>query len=219
MRNYIFDLDGTIIDSSQEILDCIDMSLKINNLTVDKNKLIPEIIGPPITKIVKGLLPELQDEELIKQIMTSFRNIYDNKKEYTSRLYSGILDVLKNLKLSDKRLYIATNKPLKPTFKLLEKLSLTEFFDDIYTIDRFEKNMSKYEMIIKIIQNNKLRKSETIMIGDSLNDILAAKQAGIKSIGVLWGYGAEKKELIEMSDYTVKEPFELQCQKLSYQTI
>lgn len=218
MRNYIFDLDGTIIDSSEEILDCINKALKKNSLTIDKNKLKPELIGPPITSIIKELIPELQDEEIIKNIMRSFRDIYDNKDKYINKFYTGIYDILNNLQTSQKNLFIATNKPKKPTLKIIEQMKLN-MFKDVYTIDKFEKPMNKYEMIVSIIKNNNLQQDETIMVGDSLNDILSAKQAGIKSIGVLWGYGLDKNELIKNADYIAKEVREIECPRLSYQII
>jgi phosphoglycolate phosphatase len=93
-------------------------------------------------------------------------------------------------------------------------------FDDIYTIDKFGKNITKTEMINDIILKYNLKKENVVMIGDSYSDMKAAKEAKILGIGVLWGYGDDKSELIKYADYTVKNIEELEkCLKLNYQTI
>ena len=95
-----------------------------------------------------------------------------------------------------------------------------DMFEDIYTIDKFGKHITKAEMIEDILNKYNLKKEETVMIGDAPSDVIAAKQAGIKGIGVLWGYGENKTPLIENADIIVKNTEELkECLKLNYQTM
>lgn len=89
-------------------------------------------------------------------------------------------------------------------------------FNEIYTIDMFGKNITKTEMINSIIEKYNFKKDETVMIGDAASDVVAAKETGIFSIGVLWGYGNDKSDLINQSDMVVKDIKELEeCLKLN----
>ena len=76
--NFIFDLDGTIINSSKEVFQCFAMAFESVNYDIDKTRLNPDIIGPPLKEIIKLIAPELNDENKINLICQNFRQIYDN---------------------------------------------------------------------------------------------------------------------------------------------
>jgi len=219
IENYIFDLDGTIINSSEEVLLCFKKAFEKANYKINNSLLTPNLIGPPLKKIIETIAPELTDEHIIKIVMQNFRQIYDYDENDISKLYKGIFDLLTELKNLNKKIFIATFKPTKPTMRIVKQFKL-DMFDDIYTIDKFEKPISKEEMLIDIIEKYNLVKEETIMVGDAASDMIAAKNAGIKGIGVLWGYGENKQPLINNSDLVVKDVKDLkECLKLNYQTI
>ena len=96
-----------------------------------------------------------------------------------------------------------------PTLMLVKKLGIDTYFDDIYGIDKFEKHITKVEMLKDIINKYNLKQNETIMIGDAPTDMLAAKGAGIKGIGVLWGYGSNKEPLIQEANIVISKIDEL----------
>jgi phosphoglycolate phosphatase-like HAD superfamily hydrolase len=91
---------------------------------------------------------------------------------------------------------MATFKPMKPTLRIIKQFKL-DYFEDIYTIDKYEKPMTKTNMILDIIDKYKLIKDSTVMVGDALSDIDAANEAGISSIGACWGYCKDKQTLKE----------------------
>ena len=218
MLNYIFDLDGTIINSSNEVLLCFEKAFAKANYKIDKSKLTPHVIGPPLKEIIKLIAPEIPENDM-QQVMANFREIYDYDENDISEYYSGIEEFLRQAKKDGKRLFIATFKPEKPT-RRIEKQFKMDMFEDIYTIDKFGKHITKAEMIEDILNKYNLKKEETVMIGDAPSDVIAAKQAGIKGIGVLWGYGENKTPLIENADIIVKNTEELkECLKLNYQTM
>ena len=199
MLNYIFDLDGTIINSSNEVLLCFEKAFAKANYKIDKSRLTPNVIGPPLKEIIKLIAPEIPENDM-QQVMANFREIYDYDENDISEYYSGIEEFLRQAKKDGKRLFIATFKPEKPT-RRIEKQFKMDMFEDI---------LNKYN----------LKKEETVMIGDASSDVIAAKQAGIKGIGVLWGYGENKTPLIENADIIVKNTEELkECLKLNYQTM
>jgi len=210
--SYIFDLDGTLINSSKEVLLCFKKAFEKANYPVDEKRLNSNVIGPPLRDIIRIIAPELKDEELIGEIENNFRELYDYDENDISELYFGVPDVLTDLKNRGKRIFLATFKPKKPTQRILRQFKL-EIFEDVYTIDKFEKPITKTEMIKDLIKKYSLLKSETTMVGDAKSDMTAAKEAGITAIGALWGYGTDKTPLRETADFCIKNLEELICQK------
>lgn len=211
MSNYIFDLDGTLINSSREVLSCMEKAFIKSNYPIDKSNLTTNVIGPPLKEIIKLIAPELSDEEKIAEITQNFREIYDVNEEDKSEVYPNVYKVLESLKAGNHRLFMATFKPTKPTMRIVEQYKF-DYFEEIYTIDKFGTFITKEEMIKQIVEKYGLNKSETYMIGDALSDIQAAKNAGVTAVGVLWGYGDNKQPLIENADI-ILESIEQLCQK------
>lgn len=197
--NYIFDLDGTLVNSSEEVLLCLHKAFMQANYKIEKSRFTSDVIGPPIRQIITALAPELEDKAIITTIIKNFRHIYDYDENDISILYDGIYDFVQSLKKENKKLFIATFKPQIPTIRLIKKF-FPDTFDDIYTIDKFGKSITKEEMIKDIVSKYKLEKNKTVMIGDAASDVIAGKNAGVHTIGVLWGYGSNKDKLIENSD-------------------
>lgn len=207
--NFIFDLDGTILNSSQEILKCLKSAFNKVKYQINENNLSPAVIGPPLKDIIKLIAPNLDDENKISEIIKNFRDIYDDDLSDVSTLYSGIYKFLIESKKQNKKLFLATLKPYKPTLRLIKQFKL-DFFEDIYSIDKFERNLSKKEMITEIIKKYNLNKEKTIMFGDTLKDITAAKECEIRSIGVTWGYETDKLNFAKHADYIINDINEIQ---------
>ena len=207
--NYIFDLDGTIVNSSKEVLRCIKLAYKETNIDVDQNRITPDVIGPPLKGIFKLISPEISDEASFDRLEEAYSKHYDHSINDSSSMYPGILEILNKLKEQNKKLFIATNKPQIATLRILKMFNL-DYFTDVYTIDKYsDRELNKEEMIKEILEKYLLDKSKTVMIGDSPHDSIAGNKNGITTIGVLWGYGSEKQKLIEASDYAFSTASEL----------
>ncbi len=211
--NYIFDLDGTLVNSSEEVLLCFKKAFEAVGYPIDESRLTSDVIGPPLRQILATLAPDLEDEEVITSVTNNFRAIYDYDENDISTLYDGIAGFLSELKTKGHKLFIATFKPKIPTMRLVEKF-FPNMFDDIYTIDKFDKHITKEEMIKDIVARYGLEKSQTVMIGDAASDVIAAKGAGVTGVGVLWGYGSDKTKLIENADFVIKKIEELKAKEL-----
>lgn len=209
-KNIIFDLDGTLVNSSEEVLKCFEKAFEKADFKIDEKRLTSDVIGPPLLEIIKSIAPNLQDENKVSEVIQNFRNFYDYSENDISVMYDGIYDLLRELKNSDCKLFIATFKPDIPTQRLIRKFNLETFFDDIYTIDKFGKKITKEEMIKDIMSKYNLKKEETVMIGDAASDMIAAKGAEIKGLGVLWGYGSDKEPLKQNADFIINKVEELQ---------
>lgn len=206
--NFIFDLDGTLADSQNSILKSLYGSFRLAGFHLDKSIFNDTLIGPPIREIIAKVTPHASLAET-DAVVSGFRKIYDENPGDGALVYPEIDSVLKQMKQSGKKLFVATNKPLKPTTKLLKALNL-DLFDDIRTINFYEdKTLSKPEMIKDLIAAHNLSPVDTVMVGDTMNDITAAQTAGIKSIAALWGYEKNKLDLAQKADFAIQNTNEL----------
>lgn len=201
-ENYIFDLDGTIVNSSNEILKCLKKAFQDNRCTIPAERFTPNLIGPPIRQIIENVAPEIK-KEVKKNIISSFRKNYDFDNDDCSSLYPQIREYLDFLKNSNKKLYIATFKPKIPTSRIVRMFNL-DMFNGVYTVDYPKMFSSKNEMVEFLLKEENLKKDRTIIIGDSVSDILAGKSNNIVSAGVLWGYGKDKSQIIAQADYIIE---------------
>ena len=207
-KNYIFDLDGTLINSSNEVLLCFKKAFAQANYPIDEKNLTSDIIGPPLNNIIKLIAPNI-NEQKTQDVTKYFRQIYDYDENDISVVYDGFYEILNHLKQINSKLFIATLKPYIPTKRVLQKFNLADFFDDIYTIDKFEGKYTKEQMVVDIITKYNLDKQSTVMAGDAKGDIIAGKNAGVKTIAALWGYGTNKEDIVNEADYNFKTPKDL----------
>ncbi len=199
-QTVVFDLDGTIIDSSNEVIKCLKKSFEIVGYPVSEDRFQKTLIGPPLKDIVRNIVPEKTDDDFCDKVIAEFRKLYDNETNDESTLYDGIFEVLQNLRDMGRKLYIATFKPLKPTLRILKQYNIYHFFEDVWSIDKTEKTITKSEMIKLILQKGGHLPEETIMIGDSQSDINAAKENNCLSGAAMWGYG-NKQEIAQSADF------------------
>ncbi len=203
-KNYIFDLDGTLADTSEDIVNCIKESLaQFDGYPV--TQISSDLIGPPIKEIGEKLLPKLTQEQL-SAFTKGFRRCYDGSDFPTTKMMAGARDTLNTLKQRGDGLFIATNKPVSATRDILNKLQIDDYFHDSISPDsQNERLLTKSEMIISIINNHNLIPSETVMIGDLESDITAAHVAGVDSIAFLGGYGKKQTLLDAKPSYVVSK--------------
>lgn len=186
-HNYIFDLDGTLINSSPEIINCFKEAFKINNVT-PKIKINKSIIGPPLNEVLDSLLDE-DDKNKTSQIVQTYINLYDEDFCHRSQLYDGVYESLKKLSLK-KKLFLITNKRFIPTRKILKTTGIIDFFDSYYSIDKNEPTISNKSKLIKyVIKNLNLNLQECLYIGDTHGDAIASKQNNLDFVYANWGYG------------------------------
>jgi len=183
---FIFDLDGTILDSKGDIKHCLELTFSDFGLPFNEELLV---VGPPMENILKILLPDAE-EILYTQIAKKYRAYYNCSDLKYTVLYPNVLDFIKHLFKEDKKLFIATNKPRSSTEKVLDKFGLSHYFTAILTPD-FSPPMSKKEMVKYIIDEYNLNPTETIMLGDTASDVEAGQTGGIDTAVHLSGYSGK----------------------------
>lgn len=195
IKNIIFDLDGTLVDSAPDIFDSIKKALiscGVDEKTINMDDVV---IGPPILDIMKKMMA--CSTEKAEKAVLKFRSVYDQSNFEKTTLYPGVREVLQLLKNNNFNLFVATNKPEFSSKKILRLKNIEYFFTDTVHIDSITgKKLSKTAMIKHIIDLNKLKPDQTIMVGDTASDINSAHSVGIQSVALLYGYG-DKSEILK----------------------
>ena len=153
----------------------------------DRKKLHP-FIGPPLTYSFQTFYGLSEEES--KQAVVFYRERFSVKGLYENEVYAGVPEILQTLKEQGKKLIIATSKPEEYTIKILKYFDLYQYFDFVAGATMDGKRGEKSDIITYALENNHIEdKSKAIMIGDRKYDILGAKENGLDSIGVLFGFG------------------------------
>ena len=205
----LFDLDGTITDSKEGIFKSIRYAYDKMGLEQPEDDFLMSFLGPPLwdSFVHKVGLSEKDAEKGVAFFRERFQplGIYENK------LFPGMTELLHLLsQRNDLKIYIATAKPLPSAIRVLEYFKIIKYFDDISGAT-FDGTISgKTQVIANLIDKFEpdFNRERTLMIGDRDHDIYGAKENGIKSLGVLYGYG--NMEEIKEADYLVDSVQELQ---------
>ena len=185
MNVLIFDVDGTLVDSSKGIIKSVKETLNSLSMPDIPEPAIHNMIGPPIDESIGKYLN--LNEENRKQFKHEFRRIYYSKYLYEAQLYTEIEKILNELSKTY-ILTIATNKERNNTIRLLSELKVAQFFR-IVEGSANDRLYLKSEMISNILKELNVPPKDAIMIGDSISDFEAAKKNGVSFIGADYGYG------------------------------
>lgn len=211
MKNYstiLFDLDGTLTDSSQGIINSIIYALKKYNINDYDMSLLKKFLGPPLHESFEKFFSF--DKEKSLQAVKFYREYFSSKGLFENEVYGGITDLLKTLKERDKTLILATSKPQPFTDKIMEHFDLAKYFDFIAGSNMDTTRSKKAEVIeYALSECNVKDKSKVIMIGDRAEDMIGAQSVGIDSIGVEYGYGTFDELKNAGATYIVKTVDEL----------
>ena len=184
----LFDLDGTLTDPGIGITNSVAHALAHWNIEVSDRAELYKFIGPPLSDSFIRYYG-FSEEDAIHAIAV-YREYFSVKGLYENEVYPGIPELLKSLKAQGKTVVLATSKPEKFAVEILRHFGLYDYFDIIAGASMDESRNKKADVIAYAIsQMNAPDLSRLIMIGDREHDILGAKQMGIDSIGVLYGYG------------------------------
>jgi phosphoglycolate phosphatase len=189
IRTVIFDLDGTLVDSAPAILEGLEYAIKKAGI----NSALPltsSLVGPPLRDTLLKLIGD-EDGINLDDLITDFKNYYDLEGFKKSKPYPGIEKLLMALRGSGIILYLATNKRLIPTQKIVKYFGWENIFNEIYTIDKFANFPfeNKALMIQALLKEKAIDPSNGMYVGDREEDRLASTYNKLPSILVAWGYG------------------------------
>ena len=180
-----FDLDGTLTDSGEGIINCAILALEHFGLPIPSREAMRVFVGPPLDQsFIKHGVPADKTDEAIRV----YRSRYTTVGKFENFPYPGIPEMLAALNSQGHRLFVATSKPEGMSVEILEKFELAQHFELICgaTLDG---TRSRKEDVIAYLLNKTGQMENVIMVGDTKFDVLGAKEHGIPTIGVSWGYG------------------------------
>lgn len=184
-KTILFDLDGTLTDSGEGIINCAALALQHFGIPVPDRETMRVFVGPPLhDSFIRFGVPEDKAEEAIH----IYRSRYIPIGKFENTPYPGIADLLQKLKEQGHRLYVATSKPEQMSIEILEHFDLAKYFTLICGASLDLSRNSKDAVIAYLLQQTETD-GEIVMVGDTAFDVLGAKMHGIPTIGVSWGYG------------------------------
>ena len=202
---YLFDLDGTIIDSSPGIVASVNYALNKFGIEEAKQEKLLRFIGPPLTESFQKYY-QLSEKDSI-QAVYYYRENYEAGGMLQCSVYEGLEDTLKALKEAHKKVLVATSKPEVYARQILKHFGLDLYFDYIAGMELNGGRGTKAEVIAYGLETCDITdKSKILMIGDREHDIFGAKAMGVDSMGVLYGFGSREEFEAAGATYIVKTP-------------
>ena len=187
MKHLLFDLDGTIIEPKEGIVNSIRHAADLMGADMPSEEELHQFIGPPIMDSFQEKLKLNYAQAL--EAVSHFRRYYAETGIHQNALFRGIADVLHALKQEGYTLYVATSKPTVFAKEILEEHALDKYFVEIVGCNLDNSRSDKTEIIGYIVQKYGLDTSQCLMIGDTKFDIVGAKNHQMLSVGVTYGHG------------------------------
>jgi phosphoglycolate phosphatase len=191
----LFDLDGTLTDSSAGITGCIRHALgKLGRACPDDDALAA-YIGPPLRGTFMTLLGT-SDAALIESALVHYRARYDEVGLYENRVYDGVAEMLEGTGRIAEAMFVTTAKLQPAAIRIVSHFGLDRHFSAVYGAEPGGRFDSKVDLLAHLVERGVVRPEAAVMVGDRGLDITAAKINGIRSIGALWGFG-DRHELAD----------------------
>jgi len=202
----LFDLDGTLLDSKEGITKSVQYALKKLGVVVEDRRELVRFIGPPLQESFENFygVDGRKGIQLYRECFVGEKKMLENE------MYPGIPELLTQLKESGKKLVVATSKPTEYSKIILNHFGLASFFEEIQGSE-LDLSLVEKEDVIRVVLEKfpDYPKEKIIMIGDRRHDIHGAKVNGLKSIGVLYGYGSREELETAGADQIVETAEEL----------
>ncbi len=189
----LFDLDGTISDPGIGITNSVAYALEKFNIKVKERTELYKFIGPPLQDSFAQFYGF--NEKECENAITYYREYFKERGLYENELYDGMEQLLKDIRNAGKKVILATSKPEKFAVEILKYFKIEQYFDTIAGATMDSSRSKKADVIAYALKESGIEDlSSVVMVGDREHDIFGAKENGIASIGVLYGYG-DREEL------------------------
>ena len=207
----LFDLDGTLTDPKVGITTCVQYALKTFGIDEpDLDKLEP-FIGPPLLDSFKEFYGF--DDEKAQAAIEKYRERFRDVGIFENEIYRGVPEMLKKLKQRGLHLGVASSKPTVFVEKILEHFRIKDYFEVVVGSELDGTRSDKAEVVLEALRrffpNGRVQKHKVFMIGDRKFDVIGAKNVGVESVAVSYGYGDMEELMQAHADYIVRSVEEL----------
>lgn len=201
----LFDLDGTITDSGEGIINCSALALEHYGLPVPSREEMRVFVGPPLHETFQKFGVPAEECDNAVEV---FRSRYTTVGIYENTPYPGIRELLEALKANGNRLFIATSKPEVMANRVLEHFDLAKYFELVCGATMDRSRIEKSDVIAYLLEYIGGAEN-TVMVGDTAFDVTGAASHNIPTIGVAWGYGKVEDMVAAGACAIAKTPEEL----------
>ena len=212
IRHVIFDLDGTLIDSRLDLIHTVNAMLRHLGRPQLPGDVIATYVGDGAPMLVRRALGDPEDEGLVREALNFFLAYYREHKLDHTHVYPGIPQALATIRQSNngqpRTMSVLSNKPVNPSRAIVEALQLSEFFSQIYGGNSFATKKPDPLGAKSLLAENECHPKSAVIVGDSSNDVLTGRNAGLWTVGVTYGFAPQTLELAP-PDVLVDTPQEL----------
>ena len=190
MDLFIFDLDGTLIDSKLDLAHAVNATRAHMGEPPLEHELVYSYVGSGAPVLIRRAFPGASEEQITAALQYFLDYYRDHMLDYTV-LYPGVRETLEKLDNGARRLAVLTNKPVRISAAILDGLNIGQHFFRVYGGNSFEQKKPNPVGIETLLRETGARKEHTVMVGDSAVDIRTARNAGISCCGVTYGFQPE----------------------------
>ncbi|HEY5838230.1 MAG TPA: HAD hydrolase-like protein, partial [Pyrinomonadaceae bacterium] len=213
-QHVLFDLDGTLTNPRLGITRCMRYALDCLSVACPSDDVLTSFIGPPLRGTFATLLGT-PDRERIEEAMARYRERFADTGLFENEVYGGIPELLAQATEAGAQLFVATSKPTVFAERVLTHFSLRPYFAGVYGSELDGRFEDKADLLEHLIEAERIAAKEAVMVGDRAADVVAARANGVRSIGVLWGYGSDAELTDAGADRLCRTPSELGAMILS----
>ena len=211
VETIIFDLDGTLVNTGQDIASATNYTLQTFGLSVLPVNTIVNSIGGGAEVLLRHCLAE-RAGELINQALPIFYRRYGEFCCVETHLYPGVREILDHFLAVGKKMALATQKGEAITHEIIKILDIAHYFDILIGPESVTHRKPHPESVLRILDKLATTPDCALMVGDMVSDIQAGKSAGTLTCGVLYGFGAENDILSAHPDFIISNPAQMRDQ-------
>ena len=209
IRFLIFDLDGTLVDSRQDLANSVNAMLQHFGRPPLPIDVVGSYVGDGAPMLVRRALGDPVDEAFLQHALETFLSYYRKHMLDTTRVYDGIPEALRSVGDSGRRaMAVLSNKPVKPSRAIVDALGLGGFFTQIYGGNSFPTKKPDPFGAVTLLQEFGVAPAAAIMVGDSSNDVLTGRNSGMWTVGCTYGLSPHTLEQAP-PDVLIDHPSEL----------
>ena len=210
IEGVIFDLDGTLLDTLEDIADSVNRVLRANGFPIHQLEAFRFFVGDGSRMLVKRALPENERSDAsVACYLSAFKKDYAKAWDVKTKPYPGIPELLNHLMQTHVRMAVCSNKPHAFTVLCVEKLLHQWRFDPIVGQNRRYPKKPAPDSALAIAHAMGISPSEALFVGDSGVDMQTATAAGMLPVGAAWGFRPEKELLENGSMYVARSPLDV----------
>ncbi|MBQ1989848.1 MAG: HAD family hydrolase [Rikenellaceae bacterium] len=203
----LFDLDGTLTDPFEGITRSVEYALNAFGIEVEDRRTLAPFIGPPLVESLTERYGFTMEDAVAA--VAKYREYFAVKGLYENELFEGIPELLNDCRKAGYKISMATSKPTHYAKIIAEHFDIARYFDAIHGSSLDGSRITKSSVVAEAVREESLDPERALMIGDRRHDVEGAREHGIKTVGVLYGYGSLEEHTAAGAAYIAKDLDEL----------